>query len=66
MLDEPKGIKESFGYATGGWTAAPVVARVIARMAPLVGMAPVDEEAPDVRRALRMRVNSQDPRVETF
>lgn len=66
MLDEPKGIKESFGYATGGWTAAPVVARVIARMAPLMGMAPVDEEAPDVRRALAVRVNSQDPWIETF
>ncbi len=66
MLDEPKGIKESFGYATGGWTAAPVIARVIERMAPLMGMAPVDEAAPDVRRALFVRVNSQDPKVETF
>ena len=66
MLDEPKGNKESHGYATGSWTAAPVVARMIAGMAPLMGIAPVDEEAPDVRRALSLRLNSQDPRVETF
>ena len=40
MLDEPHGTKKTFGYATGGWTAAPVVGRVVARMAPLVGLAP--------------------------
>ena len=25
MVDEPKGNKDSFGYATGGWVAAPAV-----------------------------------------
>ena len=25
MIDEPQGIKETYGYATGGWTAAPAV-----------------------------------------
>ncbi len=38
MLDEPKGTKETFGYATAGWTAAPVVGRVIERAAPLLGI----------------------------
>lgn len=52
MIDEPKGIKESYGYATGGWTAAPVVGSVIKRMAPLFGIAPLDETAPDIVRAL--------------
>jgi cell division protein FtsI (penicillin-binding protein 3) len=52
MLDEPKGIKESYGYATGGWTAAPVVSRVVARAAPLLGITPVDEKAPDIVNAL--------------
>jgi len=41
-LDEPKGTKETYGYATGGWTAAPTVSRIIARMAPLVGLAPTE------------------------
>ena len=40
MLDEPKGTKETFGYATGGWTAAPAVGRVVARIAPLLGVEP--------------------------
>lgn len=42
MIDEPKGTKASFGFATGGWVAAPAVQRVIARMAPLLGLPPVD------------------------
>ena len=38
MLDEPQGIKETFGFATAGWTAAPVVGQVIEQAAPLLGV----------------------------
>ncbi len=41
VIDEPEGQKKTFGYATGGWTAAPAVGRIVARMAPIVGIAPV-------------------------
>ena len=44
LIDEPKGNKKTFGYATGGWVAAPVVRRVVERMAPLVGIDPRPEE----------------------
>lgn len=40
MLDEPKPTKETFGYATGGWVAAPLVGRLVERIAPLLGIAP--------------------------
>jgi cell division protein FtsI (penicillin-binding protein 3) len=40
MVDEPKGNKSTFGYATGGWIAAPVAGRVITRMGPMLGMTP--------------------------
>lgn len=40
MVDEPRGDKSTFGYATGGWISAPVVGRVIARMGPLLGISP--------------------------
>jgi cell division protein FtsI (penicillin-binding protein 3) len=40
MLDEPKGTQRTHGYATGGWVAAPVVANVVKRMAPLLGLIP--------------------------
>lgn len=42
-IDEPHGIKESFGFATGGWTAAPAVGRVISRVAPILGVSPVND-----------------------
>jgi cell division protein FtsI (penicillin-binding protein 3) len=45
MIDEPKGNKSTLNYATGGWVAAPVVGRLVTRMAPLFGIAPkMDEE----------------------
>jgi cell division protein FtsI (penicillin-binding protein 3) len=47
MLDEPHGIPESYGYATAGWTAAPVISRVISRMAPLLDILPSDHLVPD-------------------
>jgi cell division protein FtsI (penicillin-binding protein 3) len=40
MIDEPKGDKSTYGYATGGWISAPVVGRVIARMGPMYSIKP--------------------------
>lgn len=40
MVDEPKGNKETFGFATGGWISAPVVHNVISRMGPMLAMKP--------------------------
>jgi len=40
MLDEPQGSKETFGFATSGWNAAPTAGKVIARIAPLLGLEP--------------------------
>ena len=49
ILDEPQGIKETYNYATGGWTAAPVVGRVIEQMAPLYQIAPEEPGSrPDI------------------
>ncbi|MCC7015806.1 MAG: penicillin-binding protein 2 [Rhodospirillales bacterium] len=42
MIDEPKGNASTHGYATGGWIAAPVVRRIVERLAPLAGLAPDD------------------------
>lgn len=40
IMDEPKPTKDTYGYATGGWTAAPVVAKVIEQMGPLYDITP--------------------------
>jgi cell division protein FtsI (penicillin-binding protein 3) len=61
LLDEPKGTTRTHGYATGGWVAAPVVGRVIGRMAPLVGLAPIDEtETPDAGPSLFVKTQATD------
>jgi len=40
MLDEPQPTPETHHYATAGWNAAPTAAKVIARVAPLLNIAP--------------------------
>lgn len=40
IIDDPKGTKETYGFATGGWTAAPTVSRVVERIAPMLGVKP--------------------------
>ena len=49
MIDEPKGTKETHGFATGGWVAAPVIKRLVERMGPLVSIAPVEDSVADDR-----------------
>ena len=44
MVDEPKGIKESYGYATAGWVAAPAVKKVIESMVAIEGIKPQDND----------------------
>lgn len=38
MLDEPKGLPETHGYATSGWNAAPVTGKIIDRIGPMLGI----------------------------
>ena len=40
MLDEPQATPETHGFATSGWNAVPVGAKVIERVAPLLDIAP--------------------------
>lgn len=38
LLDEPHATAKTFGFATGGWVAAPAAGRVIDRIAPFLGV----------------------------
>ena len=58
-IDEPHGIKESFGFATGGWTAAPAVGRTISRIAPILGVAPVDDADGQVTAKLTINTSTR-------
>lgn len=40
MIDEPQGTKETYGFITAGWNAAPTAGRIIAQIAPMLGVMP--------------------------
>jgi cell division protein FtsI (penicillin-binding protein 3) len=61
-IDEPHGNKQSFGYATAGWVAAPGISRSVERMASLLGIQPVDEDSPEIRRSLMVGLPSPSGR----
>lgn len=50
MVDEPQGTKATYGYATGGWVAAPAAGRIISRIGPLMGIRPIYEVPDDKRK----------------
>jgi cell division protein FtsI (penicillin-binding protein 3) len=54
MIDEPKPNAHSYGFATGGWVAAPAVGHVIAEIGPLLGVDPIDENAPETVEAMTL------------
>jgi len=43
LLDEPKGTKDTYGYATAGWTAAPTVGEIVRRIGPIMAVEPSND-----------------------
>lgn len=54
FLDDPRGIKETFGFATAGYTAAPTVGNIISRMGALCGIEPYDEDSEEIKKILHV------------
>jgi cell division protein FtsI (penicillin-binding protein 3) len=67
MLDEPKGHEGTYGHATGGWVAAPLVRRVVARTAGVLNVPPrPPANTPDKANhplLLEARANGEDGNV---
>ncbi|MEM6781931.1 MAG: penicillin-binding protein 2, partial [Pseudomonadota bacterium] len=59
MIDEPKGIKETHGFATAGWTAAPTAGKVVGSIANLIGMTP-EVEVSNFEGSLRQFVKTEE------
>lgn len=55
-LDEPQATRSTFGFATGGWVAAPVVGRVVSQLGPMLGIAPFNENDPAIIKVLTLPV----------
>ena len=52
MLDEPHGNKSTGGYSTAGAVSAPAAGRVIAKIAPMLGLLPDIENIPAIQASL--------------
>lgn len=63
IIDDPQGTAKTFGFATGGWVAAPAVGHIVNRVAPLLGIKPVDETAPEIREEMAL---STEPKGRTL
>ncbi|HXA26101.1 MAG TPA: penicillin-binding protein 2 [Acetobacteraceae bacterium] len=61
MVDEPHGNKSTYGYSTAGWVAAPAAGRVIARVAPMLGLLPDIQDAPAINQALYIPLQPARP-----
>ncbi|KAA0598364.1 cell division protein FtsI (penicillin-binding protein 3) [Azospirillum lipoferum] len=48
LVDEPKGIARTGGFATGGTVGAPTVGRIIRQVGPLLNVPMLDENAPEI------------------
>ena len=65
MVDEPKGNKSSYGYATAGWVAAPAVKSIVNSMVSILGI-PTDKYNPasDISLDLMSYVHDKDKRYK--
>lgn len=65
LIDEPQGTKDTYGYATGGWVAAPAVGDVVRSMASILALKPQvpnDALVAPLRRYVKDKKSIQEER----
>jgi cell division protein FtsI (penicillin-binding protein 3) len=60
IVDEPKGIKETHGFAGGGWVAAPVVKNVFERMGAIFSIQKIDPSDREVQELINVEYKVRD------
>ncbi len=66
LLDEPRGTAKTHGFASAGWTAAPTVSHVIARIGSILKLPPVDPARPDIREAMKVAIPGREAKYASF
>jgi cell division protein FtsI (penicillin-binding protein 3) len=61
VLDDARPTKETYGFKTAGWMAAPVGKRIIARIGPLLGVRPDLAQDIDVSDLMPLILEKKDP-----
>mgnify|MGYP000153298541 CR=1 FL=1 len=59
ILDNPQPLPETYGYATAGWNAVPTGGKVIARIAPLLGVEPKFDDGDDMLDTMATRLEAR-------
>ena len=59
LLDTPQGNQESQGFVTAGWTVAPTVSRIVTRIGPLLGVAPLEEKNEALRASMALSLDGR-------
>ena len=60
LLDAPHGTRETGGFSTAGMVSAPIVAKVVERIAPILGVAPDLDHDIDVSGMLGLVANAPE------
>ena len=61
MIDNPKGQKSSFGYRTAGWVVAPLVSKIVSRIAPILGIKPeINESIALTKNLLKYKIRGAE------
>ncbi len=60
VYNEPKGLKETYGFAGGGWTATSTAGAVFARIATLFCIKKLDENSPEIRELTNIEYKIQN------
>ena len=66
VLDEPHGTKETFGFATGGWVAAPAVGAIIERIGAIAGTQPVNEDSPEIQHVFAIELPEETRKLASL
>ncbi|MEN8723482.1 MAG: penicillin-binding protein 2 [Alphaproteobacteria bacterium] len=56
MLDEPKGNEATYGFSTGGWTAAPTAGAIIRRVGPILGLVPEADTSNGIKQVRALSI----------
>ncbi|HAE04126.1 MAG TPA: penicillin-binding protein [Rhodospirillaceae bacterium] len=66
VLDEPRGTKKTFGFATGGWVAAPAAGAIIERVGAIAGVKPVQENAPEIQHVFAIELPEETKKLASL
>lgn len=62
MLDSPKPTKETHGWTTAGWNAAPTVSKIIGRIGPILNLFPNTKDAATIDAQMAIPLRPPVPR----